>query len=191
MNERYANAHEFDCQDVILGNPLPVPFRSQEDADAYRFRNDCGPASAAMCIEYLTGMRYSIDALSADSPLAVHDNGLTCQELARLINGRVGRQVSLAKQLANVDEMKERVLLGLPTIPLINYGKVPNRQNLAFLGGHFFAVKGFNATHFIVSDPDWWGSKREQGANFLVKFSDMDAAIRYSPAPMWGIVFEL
>ena len=69
-----------------MGNMIAsVPYKSQEDSDAHHYRNDCGPACAAMVLEWAGKGPVTIDALSGETSLAAQDNGLSCGAVVALL----------------------------------------------------------------------------------------------------------
>ena len=162
---------------------IDVPYRSQEDSDARNYRNDCGPACAAMLLAK-AGINLSIDALSAQTTLRNIDNGLACWQVAALLR-RNGLQ-AVSKQLQLSDIISELNAARTP-IALINYGCIPGRQNVSDRAGHFVVVVGYSPESIYIHDPDFWGARRSEGRNFEVSRADFDAALRSSPAPFWCI----
>jgi ABC-type bacteriocin/lantibiotic exporter with double-glycine peptidase domain len=156
-----------------------VPYRSQEDQDAWRFRNDCGPACAAMILEW-QGMYFTVNYLSTLTSLITNDNGLTCYQLSTLINKTGGK--SSVKVYNNEQMIIDRLDLGFPVIALINYRYIPNKQS-SYNGGHFVVIRGYDQDSYYINDPDWWGSRRNEGNNFKVPKAALWDAIRLSPAP--------
>lgn len=166
---------------------LSVPYRSQHDADARNFRADCGPAVAAMLIEYLTTKVVRIDALAAKTELAQGVDGVSLRTLTDLL---ATYGIRAWRRQLTLSDIRREVAAGNPVIALIAYGKIPNRLDTKYTAGHFVIVTDVTDTAFIVNDPDWWGTRREEGKGFRISYDAMMAACTHSPAPFWHVVVE-
>jgi len=173
---------------VANGVSLAVPYRSQEDPDARHYRNDCGPACVGMLIEWAGLPALPTDALSAETSLAQHDDGLACWSLAALAR-RHGVNMQTASALT-LDAVKAELDAGKPLIALISYSYIKERQNQADGAGHFVVVRGYDAEHVYINDPDFWTAQRNRGENFAVPAAEFENAIKYSPSRYTGVVIR-
>src|SRR3954464_5811675 len=120
---------------------ISVPYHSQEDPDAWKFRNDCGVVCVAMLLQWAGKGQISIDALSAETALARSDTGLTCNQLAYLLNSH-GVSAYAVNGKADLAAIQREVAAQRPVIALIKYAAIPERQNIPYKGGHFVVVVG-------------------------------------------------
>lgn len=157
---------------------LDIPYRSQEDNDAWGKRNDCGPACAAMLLNW-KGKHYRIDDLSGQTALAQNDNGLTCAQVSNLLN-KLGVPTYVTTR--NTDQLQNEIEAGNPIICLIRYADIPGRQS-TYGGGHFIVVTGYDENNFWCNDPDWYGSRRNEGKDFRIPKNALEMALKNSPAP--------
>lgn len=164
---------------------IAVPYRSQEDPDAGRYRNDCGAACVGMLLDW-QGVHLTTNALAAQTTLAQHDDGLTCWQLAALLNKN---GVPARVRTLHLADLRAELDAGRPVILLVWYGHIPNRQ-ATFSGGHFFVVVGYDEDSFYVNDPDWWGARRNEGNGFRVPAAALDNALRYSEVPYQCVVVQ-
>ena len=162
---------------------INVPYRSQEDRDAWSFRNDCGPACAAMLKEWATGVVTPIDEISRLSPLNIADNGLTVLELQKLL---WFCDTSIV-QIKDVKALKQYIDQGSPVLCLIRYGYIPGRLS-SYSGGHYVIATGYDNDYIYINDPDWYGTQRNNGKSFAVPYFAMMDALKYSPDPYKTIV---
>ncbi|MEP7284388.1 MAG: peptidase C39 family protein [Chloroflexota bacterium] len=174
-------------------NMLDVPYRSQEGADARRFRNDCGPACVAMLFDWqrkikgLPAQMITVDQFAAETSLSRVDDGLATIELVQLAaKHSVSLRLSNSATLPNI---LSEVSAGRPVLMLISYAPLTGRQNQADRSGHFVIVNGYDANFVYINDPDWWNTGKitsEQGHNWQVPISQFSAAIKQAPAPYQG-----
>lgn len=163
---------------------LAVPYRSQEDPDARRFRNDCGAAVAAMYLDFAGKPSVPIDTLAAQTTLAQNDTGLSTAAVIALA-GRHGLTLTETGSLT-IDLIKSEIDGGRPPFALISYAPLTGRENQADHGGHFVLITGYDAANVYVNDPDWWANKRDQGHNWAVPSEQFAQALAQSPAPHQG-----
>ena len=175
---------------------LNVPYRSQEDPDSRKFRNDCGPACVAMYIDWqrqqkrLTPQQVSIDTLSSQTALAQNDTGLTTRALIGLA-AKYGVTLQLTTNLSLATIVSE-ISAGRPPLALISYAPLLGRENQRDTFGHFVIVTGYDSNNVYVNDPDWWnqtGYIREQGNNWQVPISQFNLALAQAPAAHQGLLF--
>ncbi len=159
---------------------LRVPYHSQEDGDARWAGADCGPT----CVRMLIGW----NAIRQGQP----EPDIRVDEVSKA-TGMGRTRFSFPKQLVAVGEKyglkleyrKDATLpnvlaeldAGRPVISLIRYANLKGRQNHRFRGGHFVVVIGYNDREIILNDPDWWGSRRSEGAGFRAPREEFESAI--------------
>ncbi len=135
---------------TVIGQPpsngLVIPYRSQWDVDANNRASDCGMACVAMLAES-KGIKVPINSILPASP----QGWSTAAELAGAL-----RKLGLAAT--------ERASDSPGSIILVKYGALPGRMD-TFAGFHWMVLLEKTPTGVIVHDPDWWGSRRSEGAN--------------------------
>lgn len=168
-------------QPVLKFHVLDVPYHSQHEADAKRFRKDCGPTCVEMVGEYLC-----LD------PDRLQRRDVTTDEIMRWIVGfGAGRDRSVwIKELQDamlhfygVTLIRHDALdwAGLrmyvvedkrPAIVLVHYGSFATRMDRNYTFGHYLVVVGFDEIQYqsetiervIVHDPDYYAGLEAQGA---------------------------
>lgn len=177
---------------------IDVPYRSQEDADARRYRNDCGAACVAMYIDFVRQVRglpaqpISIDQLASETTLAQDDSGLRTDQLIPLA-ARYGVALRLSNTLT-LPVIFSELSAGRPPLVLIAYGPLTGRENQSDLGGHFLIVTGYDTNYVYVNDPDWWNNgsiHREQGHNWQLPMTQFKQAIAQAAVPNQGLLLTL
>ena len=175
---------------------LNVPYRSQEDPDARRFRNDCGPAVVAMLIDWQRQQHgqpiqpVSIDDLSAETSLAQSDVGLDTTDVIALA-AKHGVTLSLTGSLS-IALITAEIDVGRPPFALISYVPLLGRENQGDKFGHFVLITGYDLNNIYLNDPDWWtqgSTNRDQGHNWQVPIAQFTLAMSQSPAPYQGGLF--
>jgi hypothetical protein len=167
-----------------------VPYRSQEDPDAKQYRNECGVACVAMVIDYVRAKRgqaplgKTLNQLASETNLARNDVGLFVRDLEALAD-KYGLDTSVNSSLT-MNAIVEQVRLGRPPIMLIRYGALTQRQ-ATFAGGHFVVVVGFDDTSFYLNDPDWFGTRRNEGKSWRVPRSEFEQAITSAESRTHGL----
>jgi len=151
---------------------IDVPYSSQHEIDAQKYRLDCGPACVEMVGEFWRGQT---DGVGTDS---IHgfitggvDRGTTVDDLQKaalhFYNVKLRRLLS-----PTVGSILECVDDGNPVIVLVQYGKNPVRMDRNYTAGHWMVVIGFDLfdwagtpiQQIIVHDPDFYGTFKDQGA---------------------------
>lgn len=154
-------------------NPIPVPFLSQWDKTAVLSRGDCGIVSACM-IALWKGIEITPDAMLRRAGLPVGRKSYTFAEIIRAA-GAVGVRL-ITRSGATWEVIRDELAVGSPVISLLRYGKISGNQD-DFEGAHFWLCVGFDATHVICHDPNWWGARRLEGAFRRVPIEEFRAAI--------------
>lgn len=168
-----------------------APYFSQEDSfergdptDADGYGGDCGPATFANALALrrqqaglVPVLPMTINDLSRDVLTSFSDFSIT----ADLWN--LGRRYGLDLQFTSstrnltLPVLREEIDGGNPVICLILYQHLKLRMNQAFTGGHFVLAVGYDDAHILIHDPDWWGSRRGQGAFWPVPNNEFDLAL--------------
>lgn len=150
---------------------LSVPYISQWDATAAKTRNDCGPASVAMCLNFYgetltsdevfdrSGAGQGFISLS-ELKTAIESYGYACEAYA---NG-------------TPDKIKEFLNKGIPVITVVHYGNLSSRQDTNFSGPHIFLTVGYRDDGYFVNDPDFWGQFRSHGDHHFYTRADFENA---------------
>ena len=145
----------------VYAPPVPVPLKyipyfSQEDMDAKKRNNDCGPACVKMLLGW-RGIQVAIDDIWEPDPTGLS----TCFDLVK----------NLAKYgvASEVQALQPGLLPPYGAICLIWYGAFarPYVQQKSFTGQHFVVFMypdNQNDPAVIVHDPDYYGDIRQWGA---------------------------
>ncbi len=135
------------------GRILNVPYKSQNDADATLKRSDCAPACIAMILGAL-GKAVTTNAVTLASGMS-GDSGLQLEQLSAAAKA-FGLELSIDMG-ATLDRLKSLIDKGCPTIVLVKYGKLPDRWDQSYVGGHFVVVVGYDDTQgrIYLNDPDY------------------------------------
>lgn len=157
-----------------------APEIPQWSSTANRFRTDCGPACVAMLLALYGKLgALTVDILAIETGLRYSDSGLMPAALVKLgsthgLDLRLSADTSLGKIKAEIDA-------GRPVIALIAYrfisGRLDQGDNNPATDGHYFVVLGYDDSHFIVNDPDYWSPYVERGHEVLVPIRDLDLAL--------------
>jgi hypothetical protein len=159
---------------------IPVPFHSQWGLGANRRRTDCGPASLLMAGQYFGKMMgLTVDDLSAQTTLMQSDSGLMPQALVTLallhnFHIFVHTGTTLADIRREIDE-------GRPVIALVHYrfitGRLDQADNNPASDGHFFDIIGYDDSHVVANDPDYWSPFTERGHNTFIPVIEIEKAM--------------
>lgn len=150
-----------------------IPYISQSDSQANKFRNDCGIASLLMAIRFWMTQQGlgvatlpTVDDLSIHTPLAYKDYYLTFQDMIILANS-LGYNLQVVQGM-NLDKIAEYLRNGVAPIILVSYS-VFNPGHGDFT--HFCVPRAYNDQVFWVNDP-YLG-----GENYQITHSNLDHAL--------------
>ena len=159
---------------------LSVPYSSQHEVDAKRFRLDCGAACVEMIGEYYSGQIPGVGTNEIHAWITGGENKKTTADQLQ----------SALKHFYDVDvekfydttplQLRGKIDAGKPAIVLVRYGDFPLRMDLSYTGGHWMVVCGYDSfdwagqevRRLIMHDPDWYYQFMAQGA-FLPVIEDM------------------
>lgn len=151
---------------------LPVPYSSQWDSDAALSKDDCGPASIKMILNFY-GENLTIDDIFKKTGAAVNSL-ISIPQMITAINAYGYKARYITGQ--SIDQLKSYVSRGIPLIALVHYGLLTSRQDKGFSGGHFFDVVGYRDDGYFVNDPDFYSPLRDQGDHHFYTKSDFENA---------------
>ncbi|MBN1231079.1 MAG: C39 family peptidase [Anaerolineales bacterium] len=157
-----------------------IPYKSQEDSDALMYPGDCGATSVAMILEAF-GNPVSTNEVFRKSG-APANQFLSREDLIRAANA-FGVRLKRFEGWGYA-EVKRKIDEGKPIIALVNYGAWSAlgsgvETQSRFSGPHFLVIQGYqtgNPYKFILHDPLWWGSRREEGASRIMDYSHFRVA---------------
>lgn len=154
----------------LRGVELAVPYSSQHERDATKFRLDCGPTCVEMVGEcFNRDVQWSTDHImeyitnGAERGTYGHELVTALKELYQV--GAERKTTDFAQLLVEIDN-------GHPAIILVKYGKFPMRMDRNYTGGHWMVVMGYRTylwgrdivTQLLIHDPDWYSGLMGQGA---------------------------
>jgi len=176
---------------------LPVPFSPQWGDGADERIGDCGPASVAMLVHFLTGYRPTVDQVAdaCGQPSAGIGSQYTGHKNLR--DGAAHYGVTLETrspytrrrglEALSVRLLRDQIDAGRPSIALIHYGVLKNslksfgaeivKNQDTFSGGHWLAVVGYDDKFILVNDPDFWKARAGDGDHRRVPIEVFDAAL--------------
>jgi hypothetical protein len=138
-----------------VGTTLQVPYKSQKSKTAGYSANDCGPACIAMMLA-CTGKDMTVDGLYKHPSIAGQKGGIAIGSL-QTVSKAYG--VPLKYAILKLDDLKEKIDSGHPTMVLIDYKPIAdnhlNGVPTSGLFGHFALVVGYDDDSIIVHDPYW------------------------------------
>lgn len=145
---------------------MTIPYRSQWDSDANARSADCGAACCAMLAQW-----QGIDKPINSFPHQSSSNGLTTA--AHLVQNLT--DIGLDAITIELDKLA-------PTprsaICLNWYGGFERSsvQDTGYTGWHWMILLHEDETQVLCHDPDWWGSRRNEGAYHRFTRAEWDAA---------------
>lgn len=170
-----------DAMAALAQEPIPqrtlecvlgVPYHSQHEDDARRYRRDCGPA----CVE-MVGKFYRPDvAISTDDIMTQITGGVDrstyITELQHASQHFFDLELERHDEATWEDLQRWIVVEGKPVVGLGHYGSLRTRMDRSWTGGHFFVLVGFDQVKYqgqlieraIIHDPDYYAGLHAQGA---------------------------
>lgn len=158
---------------------LVVNWIGQWGANANRFRADCGPACVAMLLEFYAKRHgWTVDQLANQTRLADGASGLMPSQLVALCTLH-----GLPTKVATVteDDIRAEITAGRPVIALVAYrfitGRLDQGDKNPGSDGHFIVLVGFDETHFVANDPDYWVPFTSRGHDTLIPYTQVGQAM--------------
>ena len=159
---------------------LPVPYSSQHEKDAKRFRLDCGAACVEMIGEFYRSQLPGVGTNEIHAYMTEGKNETTnAAQLQDALKHFYDVEVFTHYDIPPV-MLREWLNNGDPAIVLVRYGDFPLRMDLSYTSGHWMCVVGYDSfdwaghevQRLIMHDPDWYAQFMAQGA-FLPVIEDM------------------
>ena len=147
-----------------MGVILPIPYKSQEDSDANRSRNDCGPTSLAMILN-----GFDVNVTTNAVHIRTGANTTEFVSIYQLMRASESYGITFTYfSGAGRQYLFDMLDQGRPIIALIHYGYFVSvdygvSTQSFFTGPHFLVVSGYDDKYVYVHDPLWWGSRRDEG----------------------------
>lgn len=159
---------------------LNVPLIAQWGSGANAFRLDCGPACVAMVLAYYGKLgAVTVDQLAKQTALAGGSQGLMPAQLVTLA-AKHGLKTSVHASTTEAD-LRAQIDAGRPVIALIAYrfilGRLDQNDKVPGRDAHFVVVVGYDPDHFVLNDPDYWGSATARGHDYLVPVTQLEQAM--------------
>jgi ABC-type bacteriocin/lantibiotic exporter with double-glycine peptidase domain len=148
-----------------------VPYKSQWDDDAKGTRNDCGPASIAMLLNYY-GENVKTDDVFART--GAGQGLITINQIQKAI-ASYGYTSTYEKNQTPA-RIKELIDKDTPPMLLVHYGSLNSVQDKTYKGGHFFDCVGYYDGGYYVNDPNFWGNMRADGDHHNYTKSELEKA---------------
>lgn len=156
----------------------PVPYKSQWDPDASDTRDDCGPTSISMVLEFYDGKKRTSNEVFQKTG-AAKDALISITQMQNAITAYGYKsQFYVGQTLA---QLKAWVDKGIIPIVLLHYGDLSSRQDKGFSGGHFLPVVGYRDGIIIANDPDFYAPLRNDGDHHGYLESDFINAWKNAP----------
>lgn len=150
---------------------LSVAYKSQWDPDASETRDDCGPCSISMNLNYF-GENTTTNQVFGKTGAAI-DALITAQQMMTAVAAYGYKSAFLTGQ--TVAQLKAYLDQGLPVIALVHYGAFSSRQDQGFRGGHFFLVVGYRDDGYFINDPDFYAPLRNDGDHHFYTKADFES----------------
>lgn len=159
-------------QHALTFHVLPVPYHSQHEQDAQRYRKDCGPACIEMVGKYYRpDLTFSTDEIMASIAGGV-DRSIYIRELQDAALRFFG--VTLVRHDGATWEDLTRWIMeeSKPVVFLGHYGSLLTRMDRGWTKGHYVVGVGVDAIRYqnqvvervIIHDPDYYAGLHGQGA---------------------------
>ena len=154
-----------------------IPYKSQLDADANEFRNDCGPTALAMVLNAF-GKNVTTNAVYRRTGASANDY----VSVGQLMRAGETYEVPFGYFYSwDIERLKRAVGEGQTMICLVHYGAWSqidpgvSTQN-TFTGPHFVVVVAFDDFNIYVNDPLWTGARRLEGYRLAWTYEQFNAA---------------
>ena len=138
-----------------------IPYKSQYDSDAEKYRNDCGPACVAMI---LNGVGINVTTNTVYRKTGASSTGYV--SVSQMMRAAQTYGITFEYFYPwTLNDLKLAVRDGKAPITLVHYGawsKLGKTQS-SFTGPHFVVIVGYDEDYIYVNDPLWWGSRRNEG----------------------------
>jgi hypothetical protein len=148
---------------------LLVPYLSQDDPQDNATSNTCGPVSAAMVMNYITGAN-TYTGNQVYKQTGAGTALISVQQLLTAIQS-FGFQAVYKENLTFTD-IENALQSEIPPIVLVHAADLSSRQDQGFGGGHFIVLDGYRNDGVTANDPDFWGDFRAQGDHHFYTQSD-------------------
>ncbi len=157
---------------IMSGAVLYVPYSSQHEVDAKKFRLDCGAACVEMVGEFYKGQILGVGTNEIHAHMTGGANKKTSAEDLQKALKHFYDVDTIDKGGATPDMLRGWIDEGHPSIVLVRYGDFPLRMDLAYTSGHWMVVCGYDSfdwaghevKRLIMHDPDWYSTFMAQGA---------------------------
>lgn len=159
---------------------LDVPYTSQwkdeESATKYQYRDDCGIAALAMILDFYGLSHDDIGTMGSMTTLARSDVGLYPSQLIPL--AETYKLTFFLNNWTPLDTIEASLRSGTPIIALVNLDPLkglslprPIQDPTAQI--HYWVITGYDGNFWYVNDPDFWGSREQDGKDFPIPASVM------------------
>lgn len=197
----YAGGLADDLDELLLLPPaitkLSAPYMSQWGPTANKRRGDCGPATVAMAVHFLTSYRPTVDEAATACKQPATGRGSFFTSIYQLHDGLAfwGLKGDIASPYSSpkltLALLRDMIDKGKPSIALVDYkvlreetngipGIVHN-QDQGYNFGHFVLFVGYSTKGVYVHDSDYWGDRVDEGAFRWVPLGPFEKALQ-SPA---------
>jgi len=212
MTKDIINKPEVDSFSTENPIDLPVPHFLEYGADigVYSGAMTCGPCSLEMCAAYLQQRDPCFDYVKRFNALLEPERANDDYFLRHGRNTSCGEVARIASQLYGFEGIEvvgyswERVLQELeksaPVIVSLSYGKIPQRYDKGYTGGHFLVVCGIEGDEVICQDPDYPQDKvryplvdinrAAKGWSMVIGFEPLQVVEQKRQGGRWQIVFN-